>query len=122
MPVQHLRFCLCCFCRTSLGCKQIENHLEKMPNITVNVTKNRDTVLKTLEESIPEDSLSSLLGSLKAMKESSNAYMTELVNEQIVPETPVQTSKTENNNTEEEDSEEDVTESGGVSAPKKAKT
>uniref|UniRef100_A0A1B0D4U4 Uncharacterized protein n=1 Tax=Phlebotomus papatasi TaxID=29031 RepID=A0A1B0D4U4_PHLPP len=92
-----------------------------MPNITVNVTENRDTVLKTLEETIPENSLDSLISALKTIKETSNAYMTELVNRQNSTEAPAQTSKTENH-TEEEDSEEEAGESGAASSPKKAKT
>lgn len=65
-----------------------------MPNITVNVTENPDSVLKTLEETIPENSLDSLISALKTIKETSNAYMTELVNRQNSTEAPAQTSKT----------------------------
>uniref|UniRef100_A0A6B2EJ21 Uncharacterized protein n=1 Tax=Phlebotomus kandelakii TaxID=1109342 RepID=A0A6B2EJ21_9DIPT len=90
-----------------------------MPNITVNVTRNPDILLRTLEENIPENSLDGLISALKTIKESSNAYMTELV-EQNLQEAPAKSSKTENH-TEEEDSEE-AEEESGASSPKKAKT
>uniref|UniRef100_A0A1L8D8K7 Uncharacterized protein n=1 Tax=Nyssomyia neivai TaxID=330878 RepID=A0A1L8D8K7_9DIPT len=90
-----------------------------MPNIAVNVTKNHDNMLKTLEENVPENSLTSLIDALKTMKESCNSYLTELVNEQqSEKEAPAPIKSA--NHTEEEDSEEDAT-SGGASSPKKQK-